>query len=170
MGQIILLIGGARSGKSRHAEALVQAQPAPWRYLATSRAWDDDARARIEAHRARRAADWLTIEAQTDLATPLLRKSDHPALVDCVTYWLLNLLTDGRDIESETEGLINALRARSGLTVLVAHEIGMGLEPDSSFERRYRDEAGILHQTLAEIAERVTLVIAGYPTDIKKPA
>ncbi|GAN53139.1 bifunctional adenosylcobinamide kinase/adenosylcobinamide-phosphate guanylyltransferase [Tanticharoenia sakaeratensis] len=170
MGQIILLIGGARSGKSRHAEALIQAQPAPWRYLATSRAWDDDTRARIDAHRARRHTNWLTIEAQTDLATPLLRESDRPALVDCVTFWLLNLLTDGRDIEAETEGLISALHARSGMSVLVAHEIGMGLEPDDRFERRYRDEAGILHQTLAKIAEQVTLVVAGHAVDLKKPA
>ena len=161
----ILVLGGARSGKSRHAEALVTAEPGPWRYIATGRAWDDEMRSRIALHQARRGAGWETIEAPLDLATAL--DGPEPALVDCLTLWLSNLILEERDIEQATETLLDALDRRSALTVLVGNEVGLGIVPENALARRFRDEAGLLHQRLAQRAQRVLFVAAGCALEMK---
>lgn len=161
----ILVLGGARSGKSRHAEALVMAEPGPWRYVATGRAWDAEMEARIALHRAQRCAGWETIEAPVDLVSVL--HGVQPVLVDCLTLWLTNLILDERHIERETEALLDALRNRSALTVLVGNEVGLGIVPENALARRFRDEAGVLHQKLAHEARRVLFVAAGCALEMK---
>jgi adenosyl cobinamide kinase/adenosyl cobinamide phosphate guanylyltransferase len=162
-GQIIFVLGGARSGKSRHAEALMTAHPPPWRYVATGQAFDDEMRVRIATHRARRDARWNTLEAPLDLAAALA--VDAPVLVDCLTLWVSNLLL--ADCEPDWPGLLAALDARNAPTVLVSNEVGLGIVPDNALARRFRDMAGVLHQRVAARADRVVLMVAGIPMVVK---
>lgn len=164
---LTLVLGGARSGKSRHAEELLAALPAPWIYLATGQAWDDEMRARVAEHRARRTEGWQTVEVPVALADALDEAGDRPVLVDCLTLWLTNLLLGDHDIKAAVSGLIAALGRRQAATVLVGSEVGMGIVPENALARRFRDEAGLLHQRIATIAERVVLVVAGLPLVVK---
>jgi adenosyl cobinamide kinase/adenosyl cobinamide phosphate guanylyltransferase len=162
-----LVLGGARSGKSRHAEELLTALPAPWIYLATGQAWDDEMRARVAEHRARRTEGWQTVEVPVALADALDEAGDRPVLVDCLTLWLTNLLLGDDDVEQAVSGLMAALGRRQAATVLVGSEVGMGIVPENALARRFRDEAGLLHQRIATIADRVVLVVAGLPLVVK---
>ena len=164
-GKWTLVLGGARSGKSRHAEALVMRSPPPWTYVATGQAFDDEMRARIAAHQAARAPGWVTVEAPLDL--PAALAADGPVLVDCLTLWLSNLLLAGRDLEAAAAALEAALTARPAPTVLVSNEVGLGIVPDNALARRFRDAAGVLHQRLAAGAERVVMMVAGIPLQVK---
>lgn len=157
----MLVLGGARSGKSRHAEALVTARPAPWVYLATGQAWDDEMAARVTLHRARRQAGWETVEVPVDLEAALDAAGERPVLVDCLTLWLTNLILGERQVGGAVEGLMAALERRRGATVLVGSEVGLGIVPENALARRFRDEAGLLHQRIAAAADRVVLVVAG---------
>ncbi len=163
--RLTLVLGGARSGKSRHAEALVTRLPPPWTYVATAEAWDDEMRARIAAHREARPPGWVTVEASLDLAAALA--PDRPALVDCLTLWLTNIMLAGRDPAVDAAALLAVLAARPAATVLVANEVGLGIVPDNALARRFRDEAGSLHQRLAAQADRVVLLVAGIPLQVK---
>ncbi len=162
-----LILGGARSGKSRHAEAIVTALPAPWVYLATGRAWDEEMRERIALHRQRREAGWRTVEVPVALADALDAEAAHPVLVDCLTLWLTNLLLEEHDVAQATGGLLAALERRRAPTMLVASEVGLGIVPETALGRRFRDEAGLLHQKIAAIADRVVLVVAGLALTMK---
>ncbi len=162
-GQITFVLGGARSGKSRHAEALVQACPPPWRYIATAQPFDAEMRARIDTHRARRDARWSTTEAP--LALPAALAAPGAALVDCLTLWVSNLLLAGS--APDWPVLRAALDARDGPTVLVSNEVGLGIVPDNALARRFRDLAGVLHADVAARAERVVLMVAGLPLALK---
>ncbi len=164
-GKWTLVLGGARSGKSRHAEALVMRSPPPWTYVATAQAFDDEMRARIAAHRAARAPGWVTVEAPLDL--PAALAAHGPVLVDCLTLWLTNLLLAERDVDAAAASLEAALTARLAPTVLVSNEVGLGIVPDNALARRFRDAAGILHQRLAARAERVVMMVAGIPMQVK---
>ena len=95
---LTLVLGGARSGKSRHAETLLAALPKPWLYIATAQAFDEEMRARIVEHRGRRGPEWETVEAPLDLPAALLRARHRPVLVDCLTLWLSNLILGERDL------------------------------------------------------------------------
>ncbi len=161
-----LVLGGARSGKSRHAEMLVEALPPPWTYIATAQAWDDEMRARIAEHRARRSAGWITVDAPLDLGAQLHAAGDAPVLVDCLTLWLTNLMLGEHDIPAATTVLLAAL-ARRAPTVLVAGEVGLGIVPDNALARRFRDEAGRLHQRIAAQADHVVFMVAGLPMKVK---
>ena len=162
---LTLVLGGARSGKSRHAEALLTRLPPPWTYIATAQAFDDEMRARIDAHRAARAGGWTTVEAPLDLAAALA--TPNPVLVDCLTLWLTNLILADRDPAAATALLLKALATRPAPTVLVSNEVGLGIVPDNALARRFRDEAGLLHQRLATAAGRVLLMVAGLPMQVK---
>ncbi|MGI4747555.1 MAG: bifunctional adenosylcobinamide kinase/adenosylcobinamide-phosphate guanylyltransferase [Janthinobacterium lividum] len=164
---LTLVLGGTRSGKSRHAEGLIIAMPAPWLYLATGQAWDDEMRARVVEHRARRMQGWHTVEVPVALADALDDAGDRPVLVDCLTLWLTNLLLGDHDIEQAASGLMAALARRQAPTVLVGSEVGMGIVPENALARRFRDEAGLLHQRIATVADRVVLVVAGLPLVLK---
>jgi adenosyl cobinamide kinase/adenosyl cobinamide phosphate guanylyltransferase len=165
VGKWTLVLGGARSGKSRHAEALLMRAPPPWTYIATGQAFDDEMRTRIAAHRAARAAGWMTVEAPLDL--PAALTVDGPVLVDCLTLWLSNLLLAERDVDAATASLEAALAARRAPTALVSNEVGLGIVPDNVLARRFRDAAGVLHQRLAAGAERVVMLVAGIPMQVK---
>ena len=169
---LTFVLGGARSGKSRHAEGLVTAGPGPWTYIATAQAFDDEMRARIAQHRGDRVPGWRTVEAPLDLPGALAAAGPAPVLVDCLTLWLSNLLLDGRDLPAATAALLAALAARAGdagIAVLVSNEVGLGIVPDNALARAFRDAAGRLHQAVAEQADRVVLVVAGLPLTVKGP-
>lgn len=164
-----LVLGGARSGKSRHAEAMLTARSGPWLYIATAQAFDDEMRARIAVHRARRDDGWTTREVPLDLAAAI-SEADHPALVDCLTLWLTNVILAERDVAAEVDGLVAACAGTGQPLVLVANEVGLGIVPENALARRFRDEAGVLNQRIAAVAERVVLVAAGLPLTLKEPA
>ncbi len=162
--RVTLVLGGARSGKSAYAERLLGHAPGPL-YIATGQAFDDEMRDRIASHRARRPPAWRTLEAPIELASAL--QTDAPALVDCLTLWLTNLLLAGADIASHIEAVEQALRARTRPTVLVASETGLGIVPGDALSRRFRDEAGLLNQRIAVLAGHVVLIAAGLPLTLK---
>ena len=165
---LTLVLGGARSGKSRYAETLIEALPAPWAYIATAQAYDDEMRARIAEHRARRSPDWRTVDAPMALPEALRAvPPGQPVLVDCLTLWLTNLILAERDIAIATGELMAACREAQGPIVLVSNEVGLGIVPDNALARRFRDEAGRLHQRLASQAERVVFMVAGLPMQVK---
>lgn len=162
---ITLVLGGARSGKSRHAEALLAPCPAPWTYIATAEAWDDEMRARIAEHQARRDARWRTVSAPLDLPGALAGAG--PALVDCLTLWLTNLMLGGHDVAAAAAALEDALAARGAPTVLVANEVGLGIVPETKLGRAFRDAAGVLNQRIAARADHVHFIAAGLPLLLK---
>jgi adenosylcobinamide kinase / adenosylcobinamide-phosphate guanylyltransferase len=166
---LTLILGGARSGKSRYAESLLDRHPGRRTYLATAEVLDDEMTERVKAHRDRRDSDWKTVEEPLDLANSLKAETEQGAavLVDCLTLWLGNLLGKERDAEAEIAGLIAALGQFGGPVVFVSNEVGLGIVPDNALARRFRDLAGILHQRLAEKADRVVFVIAGLPMNLK---
>jgi adenosylcobinamide kinase/adenosylcobinamide-phosphate guanylyltransferase len=166
---ITLVLGGARAGKSRYAERLVEAAAEAGTYCATAEPCDDEMRARIAAHRARRGAFWRTIESPVDLAGPLAVATapDRPMLIDCLTLWLSNLMLVGRDTDAEFSRLGAALRGAAGPVVLVANEVGLGIVPDTPLGRAFRDAAGVLNQEMAALADRVVFVAAGLPLVLK---
>ncbi|HWM32010.1 MAG TPA: bifunctional adenosylcobinamide kinase/adenosylcobinamide-phosphate guanylyltransferase [Methyloceanibacter sp.] len=167
-GRLTLVLGGARSGKSRYAESLVEKLPKPWVYVATAEARDAEMTERIATHRARRAADWQTIEAPHDLAVAIGKAPRGAALlVDCLTLWLSNRMLAEADMESEIDALEKALTAYEGSMVLVANEVGSGIVPDNVLGRRFRDLQGLLNQRIAARADRVILMVAGLPLTMK---
>ena len=166
---VTLVLGGARSGKSRYAEGLVTARPRPWVYVATAEAWDDEMGARIARHRADRGPGWITVEESLDLPG-VLRRHAAPGvavLVDCLTLWLSNLLGASRDVDAATAELLSALDDAAGAVVLVSNEVGLGIVPDNALARAFRDHAGRMHQRVAARAERVGFVVAGLPMMVK---
>ena len=165
-----LVLGGARSGKSRHAETLIMAQRPPWIYVATGQALDAEMAARIAAHRSRRDARWRTLEAPRDLAQAIARTPpDAPLLIDCLTLWLTNEMLAAADLDLATHDLEAALSSRRARVVAVANEVGLGIVPDTVLGRRFRDAAGRLNQRLAIRADRVLFLVAGIPMTIKGP-
>jgi adenosylcobinamide kinase / adenosylcobinamide-phosphate guanylyltransferase len=169
-GLLTLVLGGARSGKSRYAEWLIATYPPPWIYVATAEARDDEMAKRIAAHRARRDAGWQTVEAPHDLADALdAAPAGAAMLVDCLTLWLSNLIEGPFDIETQTARLQEVLAGRSGPTVLVSNEVGLGIVPDNALARRFRDLQGTLNQKLAAQSQRVVMMIAGLAIPVKSP-
>jgi adenosylcobinamide kinase/adenosylcobinamide-phosphate guanylyltransferase len=162
-----LVLGGARSGKSRYAEGLIAALPPPWAYVATAEAGDEEMAARIAAHRARRGPSWRTVEAPRDLAAALAACASMPVLVDCLTLWLSNLMLADAGIDMEMERLEKSLAGTVAPVVLVANEVGSGIVPDHPLGRRFRDLQGILNQRIAARADRVVLMVAGLPLALK---
>lgn len=161
-----LVLGGARSGKSAYAEALIEARPAPWLYLATAQAWDDEMRERIALHRARRPDGWITRDVPMDLPAAVA-EARGPVLVDCLTLWLTNLILAEADVAAAGAALLAACAEAPGPVVLVGNEVGLGIVPDNALARRFRDEAGRLHQRLAAEADRVVFMVAGLPMIVK---
>jgi len=166
-----LILGGARSGKSRLAERLARESGLAVCYVATSQALDDEMAARIAQHRARRPAEWALVEEPLALAR-VLREQAAPGrclLVDCLTLWLTNLLLadDPQRLAQEREALLECLAELPGRIILVSNETGLGVVPLGELSRRYVDEAGWLHQALAERCRRVLFCVAGLPMTLK---
>jgi adenosylcobinamide kinase/adenosylcobinamide-phosphate guanylyltransferase len=166
-----LILGGVRSGKSRLAESLAARCGKPVIYIATAAAGDGEMRARIEAHRARRSPDWTVVEEPIRLGAALQAQAANGAfvLVDCLTLWLTNLLVaaDEAQLSRERDALLTTLARLNGELVLVSNETGMGIMPLGELTRRFGDEAGRLHQELAQTCERVVLTVAGLPSILK---
>ena len=173
---VTLIIGGARSGKSAHGEALIEdcrsSQVAKPLYIATAEAGDGEMAARIRKHKRRRGVRWETLEEPLEIARALEvhGRPDRAILVDCLTLWLSNLMGKGRDIAAETARLLGALDNLEGPVVLIANEVGLGIVPEGALAREFRDQAGLLNQAIAERAERVVFIAAGLPMTIKDAA
>ncbi len=165
---VTLVLGGARAGKSAFAEGLAQACERRV-YVATAVITDDEMAERIASHRARRGADWRTVEEPVELAAAVRRESAAGTclLVDCLTVWLGNLMHHGRDVDAACEALLTSLAAAAGPVVLVANEVGLGIVPDNAMARAFRDHAGRLNQTVARLAGRVYFMSAGIPLTLK---
>ncbi|WP_433945775.1 bifunctional adenosylcobinamide kinase/adenosylcobinamide-phosphate guanylyltransferase [Paenibacillus sp. SN-8-1] len=184
---IVLITGGARSGKSAFAERWCMKHASSAVYIATAEVYDEEMRERVNLHRRQRSeADyaWTTLEEPLRLAELLKEldgaRQDPPAvLVDCLTLWLSNVLLgagEGPDtdttavVEREIEQLVEAAKLYSGLLVLVTNEVGSGIVPEYPLGRLYRDLAGRLNRRMAEISEQVFLVTAGIPIELKSRA
>lgn len=168
--ETVLVLGGARSGKSRRGEELVRAGGGRPIYIATAEIRDEEMRDRVERHRRDRGPNWTTVEEPLELPGVLrARAGEGPILVDCLTLWLSNLMERGRDVAEATEALVAALVEARGLVVLVANEVGWGIVPDNTLARAFRDEAGRLNRRVAATADRVELVVAGLPMIVKTP-
>ena len=161
-----MIIGGARSGKSRLAEKLAHASGLARNYIATAEVWDDEMATRIARHIADRGEGWTTFEAPRDIAGALAR-AKGVVLIDCATLWLTNVMLGGGDIAAETTGLLAALAAFPGPVIVVSNEVGWGIVPDNKLSRDFRDEQGRLNQRLAEVADLVCGVMAGLPLVLK---
>lgn len=175
---VSLVLGGARSGKSTHAEKLVAgtlfgASPRPAVYIATAEAGDVEMATRIMAHRARRGGGWTTIEEPLKLASALEAAAAHgqPVLVDCLTLWLSNLMHAGADVDEATDDLVRALDGYAAPVVFVSNELGLGLVPETPLGRSFRDAMGRMNMRVAERADRVIFLAAGLPLLMKdRPA
>jgi len=165
---LTFLLGGARSGKSAHAERLIVDLPAPWIYVATAQAFDDEMRERIALHQSRRGSEWQTVDAPFDLVETLEAvEAGRPVLVDCLTLWLTNHMLAGHDLSIECDRLARILERPRGQWFVVSNEVGLGIVPDNALSRRFRDEAGRLNQRVAAIADAVLFMTAGLPIKVK---
>jgi adenosylcobinamide kinase / adenosylcobinamide-phosphate guanylyltransferase len=170
---IILVTGGARSGKSTIAEARCLAFASNAAYIATAQGYgpngsfDAEMTARIDAHRARRGAEWTTYAAPIDLVATLTQASGQPRLVDCLTLWLTNVMLADHDITAACDALVLAITQSADPTILVTNEVGMGIVPDNALARAFRDAQGILNQKIAAIADEVIFAVSGLPLKVK---
>jgi adenosylcobinamide kinase/adenosylcobinamide-phosphate guanylyltransferase len=164
-----LVLGGARSGKSRFAERLVRDCGLERLYLATATMGDEEMRLRIAGHRESRGREWTTIEESLDIVAALVRESraGRAILVDCLTLWLSNLMHAGRDVPAEIGRLIAFLEASPCGIVFVSNEVGMGIVPENPLGRAFRDAQGRLNQSVAGAVIRVAFVAAGLPLWLK---
>jgi len=161
-----LVLGGARSGKSRYAEGLCAT---PRIYVATAQAFDDEMVSRISQHREQRGAAWITVDAPMDLLGALKAhdKAGCALLVDCLTLWLTNLVMAEKDGEAEVLALVEWLPSARGTLVFVSNELGLGLVPESGLGRRFRDLHGVMNQRVAAACDQVIFVAAGLPLALK---
>lgn len=166
-----LILGGARSGKSRLAENLAIGTGLAVTYIATSQPLDGEMNERVAHHRARRPTEWALIEEPLELARVLRENAcaDQCLLVDCLTLWMTNLLMldNAERLIAEREAVLDCLASLPGNIIFVSNETGMGVVPLGELTRRYVDEAGWLHQALAERCQRVVLTVAGLPLTLK---
>ncbi|MFA0997142.1 bifunctional adenosylcobinamide kinase/adenosylcobinamide-phosphate guanylyltransferase [Pseudomonas syringae] len=169
-----LILGGARSGKSRLAEKLAADSALGVIYIATSQPLDGEMNQRVASHRARRPDHWGLVEEPVELARVLRENAapDRCLLVDCLTLWLTNLLMldNPERLIQEREALLDCLAQLPGEIIFVSNETGLGVVPLGELTRRYVDEAGLLHQALAERCQRVVLTVAGLPLTLKGTA
>jgi len=166
-----LILGGARSGKSRHAEMLGRAHGGALIYIATAEAGDGEMAERIKHHRMRRGPEWTTIEAPVELVAAVAREAgpDRFVLVDCITLWISNLMGLERSVSAEVAALAHVIEAARGAVCLVSNEVGLAIVPDNPTARQFRDEAGLAHQRLAAACNEVLLMVAGLPMTLKTP-
>jgi adenosylcobinamide kinase/adenosylcobinamide-phosphate guanylyltransferase len=166
---IILVGGGARSGKSRHALELARKRGSRLVFLATAESFDEEMAARIAKHRVERGAEFVTVEEPLEIAAAIRKIDDADAIVlDCLTLWLSNImLTFGRDVDAEIEKLIQAAQSSRAAVIAVTNEVGCGIVPESTLGRDYRDHSGILNQRVGAVAEEVYWMIFGQPLRVK---
>lgn len=167
-----LVLGGARSGKSRFALEQADRLALPATLIATAQALDAEMAQRIDRHRADRGAGWRVVEEPYDLVAALTREAQpgRVVVVDCLTLWLSNLMHAARDVAREGEALAACLGAAPCEVVLISNEVGLGLVPDNPLGRAFRDAQGWLNQRLAQVCGRVVFVAAGLPLTLKDEA
>jgi len=165
----VLMLGGARSGKSAYAQELAEAAAPERVYLATAEAGDAELTERIARHQDTRGASWTTREEPLDLAEVLAAEArpGRVVLVDCLTLWLTNLMFSGRDVESEIAGLARAVGALGGPAILVSNEVGLSIVPETRLGRDFRDLQGRANAAVARASDAVVFVAAGLPRLIK---
>jgi adenosylcobinamide kinase/adenosylcobinamide-phosphate guanylyltransferase len=165
----VLILGGARSGKSRFAESLVISSGLDRHYVATGRAWDDEMRSRIVQHRADRGDLWTTHEEPLDLVSCLasIDSEGRVILIDCLTLWVTNLMMEERDMAAEFAALSAYLPQAKARLVFVSNEVGLGIVPENAMARAFRDHTGRLHQMIAADVAEVYFVAAGLPLKMK---
>ncbi|MDY6890253.1 MAG: bifunctional adenosylcobinamide kinase/adenosylcobinamide-phosphate guanylyltransferase [Pseudomonadota bacterium] len=169
---IRLILGGARSGKTRQAQRLARASGLEVVYIATAQAHDGEMRARIDRHRDDRPLHWITVEEPLQLVSVILahQAPERCLLIDCLTLWISNQLLAEAEMEVEREALCTALGNARGEIILVSNETGLGIVPLGEVNRRFIDEAGRLNQAVAALADQVALMVAGIPLRLKGPA
>lgn len=167
---IILVLGGARSGKSAYAQARAEAMGLEPVFVATAQAFDDEMATRIARHQADRDDRWRTVDAPLELPTAVTThaRSDRVLLLDCLTLWVSNLMMREADVEAASRDLCAALRAASGPIILVSNEVGLGIVPDNALARSFRDAAGRLNQMVAAAADEVLFMVAGLPMPVRR--
>lgn len=173
--RLALVLGAARSGKSRLAQQLAEAQGEPRLFVATAEAGDLEMAARIEQHRQERGGAWDTWEASIELAAVIDKAQNRyrVILVDCLTLWLSNILLrepSDADLENTCRSVLDAARRSLTPLIMVSNEVGWGIVPDNPLARRFRDVAGSLHQNLAAVADLVCVTMAGLPLILKSPS
>jgi len=168
MRTLTLILGGARSGKSTHALALVEQSPRVL-FVATAEAGDAEMRERIAAHRAERPATWDTLETPRALAAALADVSDRydAIVIDCLTLWVSNLMAAGDDSVASVDPLLAAYRSGSARWIVVSNEVGLGIVPPTPLGRAYRDTLGTVNRRIAAATDTLLLMVAGVPLTIK---
>ncbi|MDR3462253.1 MAG: bifunctional adenosylcobinamide kinase/adenosylcobinamide-phosphate guanylyltransferase [Beijerinckiaceae bacterium] len=168
-GSSLLVLGGARSGKSAFAQAQAEASRFEPIFIATAQAFDAEMEVRIAAHARARGSRWRLIEAPLDLTAALTSASD-PArvlVVDCLTLWLTNVMLGGDDVDAATDALVDVVARLEGPVIFVSNEVGSGIVPENALSRRFRDAQGRLNQAMARACDGVVLVTAGLPFILK---
>jgi adenosylcobinamide kinase/adenosylcobinamide-phosphate guanylyltransferase len=169
----VLVLGGARSGKTGFAERLTMRSGQRPAYLATAEALDEEMRERVRTHKQQRGGAFATIEEPLDLSRALLEAArTHDAiLVDCLTLWITNMIVANQNVAEAVDGLIATLgRITGARVILVSNEVGLGIVPDNAMARMFRDLAGSAHQRLAEICDDAYFIVAGLPMVLKGSA
>ena len=166
---VTFFLGGARSGKSRLAQQLAEAQSGALVYLATGQAFDAEMVDRIQRHRNDRGPRWRTVDCPLELPAAIAREAvtGNVVLVDCLTLWSSNLLLADADASAAANDLLAAIAAATGPVILVSNEVGLGIVPDNALARRFRDDVGRLHQAVASLADAVHFVAAGLSLQLK---
>ena len=165
----LLILGGARSGKSAYAQSLAESYGSERLYLATAEAGDDEMAARIARHRADRRGGWATLEEPLEVARALGAEArpGRVVVVDCLTLWLSNLMLAGRDPSAAIAGLAGAIRALAGPAILVSNEIGLGIVPEHKLGREFRDWQGRANREIAQACDAAVFIAAGLPVPLK---
>jgi adenosylcobinamide kinase/adenosylcobinamide-phosphate guanylyltransferase len=165
----LFVLGGARSGKSRYAQARAEKTALRRLFIATAQVFDQEMEGRIARHRAERGESWETIEAPIELAGVIhaRARADTIILIDCLTLWTSNLMLAEHDVAAATETLIEAVASARGPIILVSNEVGLGIVPDNALARRFRDEAGIVNQQVAAAVDEVQFLVSGLPISMK---
>lgn len=163
------VLGGTNSGKSSFAESLVLDTGLKPVYIATGQARDDEMVSRIEAHQDRRGSDWITIEEPLALADALAHEviPGRVVLVECLTFWITNLMMAEANVQKEINWLVNFLKEPKAPVVLVSNEVGLGIIPDNKMAREFVDLSGKAHQEIAKVCTNVYFVTAGLPQKLK---
>ncbi|WP_068316249.1 bifunctional adenosylcobinamide kinase/adenosylcobinamide-phosphate guanylyltransferase [Polycladidibacter hongkongensis] len=166
---LVLVVGGARSGKSAYAERLVEASGRACVYVASGQAFDGEMQERIGQHQSRRGAQWRTVEEPLDLAGVVARESaaETCLLIDCLTLWTSNLMHAGCELDTAANELCAALLRARGPVVLVSNEVGLGIVPENKLARRFRDEAGRINQQVANACDTVMFMASGQALQLK---
>ncbi|MEP2102016.1 MAG: bifunctional adenosylcobinamide kinase/adenosylcobinamide-phosphate guanylyltransferase [Parasphingorhabdus sp.] len=169
-GQITLILGGTRSGKSSFAQKMAEESGRQLIYIATAEAFDEEMTDRIARHQQDRGPVWQTVEEPLDLAAAITAHSSQQTtvLVDCLTIWLSNIMLADQDITAALDALGQALSNASGPVILVSNEVGSGIVPETPLGRQFRDEAGWMNQRMAAVAGDVALITAGLPLWLKQ--